>query len=235
MPMKETFSPIESDAASNHTGERVPDTARHAARAAAIETGAAPLNVISGQASSRAALETQWLDEAATFERMRDLRGGIVAATAAFSALALMLAAICGLAAWPAMEASAEEAPAQVSKTVALRPEPEHAHEWAALTETVHHDAVTRTVEHPAEYAQQTAYHTICNECGEILDKAAEQHMEATGHSGYTVNVPREETVLAKGAWSEVVVVEDAYDEVKVNGSICLGCGEVQRAAAAAE
>lgn len=156
-------------------------------------------------------------------------RGGMRGALAASAAIALAAACACGAAAWHAMPHEGSEAPEQVQATVELEePAEEHVHEWSPLTETVRHDAVTSTVRHPAEYAQQTAYHTVCNECGEVIDNAAEQHVEATGHSGYTVNVPREETVLTKDAWSEVVVVQDAYDEVVVKGSICLGCGEVQ-------
>lgn len=166
-------------------------------------------------------------------------RRGFAPTTLALSGIAALACAIaCGAMIWAnAASTAAEEAaePEQVEEIVEIVEEEVHEHEWSPLTETVHHDAVTRTVKHPAEYAQQTAYHTVCNECGEVLDNAADQHIEATGHSGYTVNVPREETVLTKDAWNEVVVVQDAYDEVKVNGSICLSCGEVQRAATASE
>lgn len=157
---------------------------------------------------------------------------GATIAMALSGIAALSVIAACGAVLWagsPAEGATPNEA-TQIEETVEIEPAEEHVHEWSPLTETVHHDAVTSTAKHPAEYAQQTACHTICNECGEVIDNAAEAHIEATGHSGYTANVPREETVLVKDAWSEAVVVQDAYDEVKVNGSICLGCGEVQQA-----
>lgn len=125
-----------------------------------------------------------------------------------------------------------QEEAVQIEKEVAIEDVEEveeveipHVHTWTPLTETLHHDAVTQEIYHPAEYETKTVSHTICNVCQAVVDNAAVEHQEATGHIGYTTNVPRQETVKVKDAWTETTVVTPAYDEQIIKGSICLDCG----------
>lgn len=101
-----------------------------------------------------------------------------------------------------------------------------HQHTWVPNVTSVHHDAVTETIEHEAVWGNVTTYHTVCNECHEKIDGIAAQHIAETGHSGYTPNVPITEYQIIEDAWTEEVPVSDAYDETVTNGVICAECGE---------
>ena len=63
-------------------------------------------------------------------------------------------------------------------------------HDWTVTYKTVHHDAVTHTENVAPVYEQETSYHTVCNDCQQIIDGIADQHIKDTGHSGYSTNVP---------------------------------------------
>lgn len=158
----------------------------------------------------------------------------LVAAGAVCALAAALAGFCCALAlAGHGVGASEPEAPAQAPAASRAAEAASHAHDWAPLTETVRHEAVTETVEHPEERAERTALHTVCNECEEVIDGAAEAHIAETGHRGYTTGVPVAETVLASPAWTEEVVVQEGYDETVELGRICVSCGEVERADAA--
>ncbi len=103
-----------------------------------------------------------------------------------------------------------------------------HKHDWVAEYETVHHDAETHVVHHPATYENQTVYSTQCNTCGEYLDSSDNEgtgHCAATGHKGFTKEVPHKETVQVKAAWDETVTDKAAYDESVLKDYKCSTCG----------
>ena len=89
-------------------------------------------------------------------------------------------------------------------------------------------DEVSHAVEHPAVYEDVTTYHSVCNECGELIDGHAAQHIAETGHSGYSRNVPLTETVLKTPAWSETVVDSEAWVENVADHMVCTECGATQ-------
>jgi hypothetical protein len=79
--------------------------------------------------------------------------------------------------------------------------------------ETVHHPAVYETVFHEAEYATRTSYWTVCHQCDFRVQGSIYPHLDATGHTGYTSDVPFTETVLVRAAFEEQVLVSAAWDE----------------------
>ena len=118
---------------------------------------------------------------------------------------------------------------------------PSHTHNYnIPITKTVHHDAVTHVVNHPAEY--QTVYHDpvveyrhICNNCGADITGNEDSHFENSllngGNCGswstkpVTIKAGWSEDVLVKAAWSETVVDSAAWDETVTTGYVCSGCG----------
>jgi hypothetical protein len=81
------------------------------------------------------------------------------------------------------------------------------------IYETVHHPAVYETVYHEAEYATQTSYWTVCHQCDFRVQGSIYPHLDVTGHTGYTSDVPFTETVLVRAAFEEQVLVSAAYNE----------------------
>lgn len=63
-------------------------------------------------------------------------------------------------------------------------------HLWVPQYGSVHHDAVYEQVWHEPVYGTETTYHTVCNTCNALIDGNAAQHIEETGHSGYSTDVP---------------------------------------------
>lgn len=108
-----------------------------------------------------------------------------------------------------------------------------HAHTFVKEYGTVHHDAVTRTVHHDAEYRTVTNMHTVCNDCGQVIDGRAAEHIADTGHAGYSTNVPVKEQELVRAAWDETVVDKAAWDEQVVVSEACSGCGVSRESAEA--
>lgn len=115
--------------------------------------------------------------------------------------------------------------PTQIEEVRELQPI--HQHTWVPNVSSIHHEAVTETIEHEAVWGNVTTYHTICNECHEQIDGIATQHIAETGHSGYTSDVPVITPQIITEAWTEEVPVSDAYDETVTNGVICAECGEI--------
>jgi hypothetical protein len=79
--------------------------------------------------------------------------------------------------------------------------------------ETVHHPAVYETVYHEAEYVTQTSYWTVCHQCDFRVQGSIYPHLDATGHTGYTSDVPFIETILVRAAFEEQALVSAARDE----------------------
>ena len=111
----------------------------------------------------------------------------------------------------------------------------QHAHTWVPNYATVHHDAVYKDVWHEPVYESVTTYHTVCNDCKKTIDGVASDHIEDTGHSGYSTNVPITNEVLKQAGYNEPVLVSEGYDEAVIEGVTCTGCGETMDADQAAE
>lgn len=149
------------------------------------------------------------------------LKGNSIPIYLSSAALVLALAAVAFAAAWAfvpgdAMDAEEErEEPTQVVR---------HEHDWAVLYETVEHDAETHEEVIQPVYEHVTAHHSVCNECNDIIDGHAQEHVDATGHSGFSTNVPVEETRLVSEGRVETVIDEPAYDELIAAGRACTIC-----------
>ena len=126
-----------------------------------------------------------------------------------------------------------------------------HEHTWVpvtvtvhrdAVTHTVHHDAVTQTVHHDAVTHEEPVYEyrTICNSCGEDITGQIPDHIGPVCQGSYSVQQVQtginivtdkeaydEETVV-RNAWDEIVVDQEARDEVITAGYRCSTCGEMK-------
>lgn len=92
-----------------------------------------------------------------------------------------------------------------------------HTHSWVAVTKTIHHKAVYRTVKHSAVKERVT----VCDECGSNITGSYSAHKSSTGHASYHY-----ENKVTKKAYTEKVLVSKAYDETKVTGYKCKTCGK---------
>lgn len=99
-------------------------------------------------------------------------------------------------------------------------------HAWVARLETIRHPQETHEVKHPAIYEESLVGHTVCNECGAVIDGMAQGHLKESGHRGYTTQVPVVESTLVSDEWTETVVDKDAWDETVQTGAECAVCGE---------
>ena len=111
----------------------------------------------------------------------------------------------------------------------------DHQHLWVPRYDTVHHDAVYDQVWHDPVYENRTSYHTVCNDCMEVIDGEAREHIEQTGHGGYSTDVPIEDAVMTEAGHYEPVLVEEARDEIVEVGSVCAVCGAEREGGAADE
>lgn len=102
-------------------------------------------------------------------------------------------------------------------------------HEWepyGVTTKVV--AAKTHEEKVPAETKVVTEYHTVCNTCHETIDGHAAEHLEQTGHEGYTTNVPRKVTKVARKATTRTVVDTPAMKVSTWHQRRCKRCGEVK-------
>lgn len=174
-------------------------------------------------------------------ERDADGRSRRVAMAVSTAALACALAAV-GVSCWnTARDAQPQQAPQaseqaqpQASGSAAEAAEPAHTHDWTVTYKTVHHDAETHTEHVDAVYRPRTSYHTVCNECEQVIDGKADEHIRETGHSGYSTNVPIQDTVMESQAYDKVVTDKDAWDETVPDKMVCATCGETKDAEVAA-
>lgn len=100
-----------------------------------------------------------------------------------------------------------------------------HTHDWSITYKTVHHDAVTHTEHVAPVYQNQTTYHTVCNECKQVIDGKADEHIKETGHSGYSTNVPITDEVMVSKGYDKQVTDTPAYDETVIDKLVCTTCG----------
>lgn len=98
-------------------------------------------------------------------------------------------------------------------------------HLWVPQYGSVHHDAVYEQVWHEPVYGTETTYHTVCNICNALIDGNAAQHIEETGHGGYSTDVPIVNEVVVQSGYYEQVLVSEAWDETVQTGSVCASCG----------
>lgn len=98
-------------------------------------------------------------------------------------------------------------------------------HDWTITYKTVHHDAVTHTETVAPVYANETSYHTVCNDCKQVIDGKADEHIKETGHSGYSTNVPITDEVVASEGYTKEVTDTPAYDETVPDKVVCTKCG----------
>lgn len=98
-------------------------------------------------------------------------------------------------------------------------------HDWTITYKTVHHDAVTHTETVKPVYTERTTYHTVCNECKQVIDGKADEHIKETGHSGYSTNVPITDEVLESEGYTKEVTDTPAYDETVPDKIVCTKCG----------
>ena len=108
--------------------------------------------------------------------------------------------------------------------------EQSHTHDWSITYKTVHHDAVTHTEHVAPVYQNQTTYHTVCNECKQVIDGKADEHIKETGHSGYSTNVPITDEVMVSKGYDKQVTDTPAYDETVIDKLVCTTCGATKDA-----
>ena len=77
-------------------------------------------------------------------------------------------------------------------------------------------------------YEDETTYHTVCNDCKQVIDGKADEHIKETGHSGYSTNVPITDEVLVSEGYTKEVIDTPAYDETVPDALACTLCGETR-------
>lgn len=103
-------------------------------------------------------------------------------------------------------------------------------HVWIPVYGIDHKDAVASSHEVDPTYESRTTVHTVCNDCLAIIDGKAQQHLDETGHSGYTPDVPVTDEVMTDEGGIVTVIVENESDELVITGEKCALC-EKERAA----
>lgn len=104
--------------------------------------------------------------------------------------------------------------------------ESNHEHIWIPSYGTERREAVTEPRDVDPVYGTETTKHTICNDCLAIIDGAAQGHIDETGHSGFTPDVPITDEVVVEAGRTELVVVEEEASELIVTGEKCALCGQ---------
>ena len=116
---------------------------------------------------------------------------------------------------------------------------PAHVHEWVAVTETIHHEAVTeqiKVIDQPGTegHFEGGSYPVVVCRCGEEFTTAESYYAHSeglgVGHGGFTDSI-RSNQVWVEGtpevSHYETIVVQDAWDEEVITGYRC-SCGAVQ-------
>lgn len=162
-----------------------------------------------------------------TKERARRALAGVVAAAAVVAACAV--GAIVGQAIDGQGDAQQTKPPEnqQASQSTASAADAHQAaeHVWQPVYGTVHVDKQTHMEHRDATYKQETVSETVCNDCKAVITGKAQEHIEKTGHSGFTRNVPVIEDVVDVPAHDEEVVDWEAHDEKRLTGYSC-ECGK---------
>lgn len=153
---------------------------------------------------------------------------GVVAAAALIAACAIGAAVGQGAgqqasftASRPAQQASASAGGAASNEADAQPAE----HAWQPVYGVVHVDKQTHVEHRDATYRQETVNETVCNDCKAVVTGRAQEHIEKTGHSGFTRGVPVVEDVLDQPAQDVEVTDWEAHDEYRLTGYSC-ECGK---------
>lgn len=156
----------------------------------------------------------------------RALTGGVAAAAlvAACAVGAIVGQAIIGQGA--VQQAKPAESQ-QASQPSANEPDAHQTaeHVWQPEYSVVHVEKQTHMEHRDATYKQATVNETVCNDCKAVITGKAQEHIEKTGHSGFTRNVPVIEDVVDVPAHDEEVVDWEAHDEKRLTGYSC-ECGK---------
>lgn len=99
-------------------------------------------------------------------------------------------------------------------------------HVWKPMYSVVHVDKQTHVEHRDATYKQETVSETVCNDCKTVITGKAQEHIEKTGHSGFTRGVPVLEDVLDAPAQDVEVTDREAHDEYRLAGYSC-ECGKM--------
>lgn len=162
-----------------------------------------------------------------TKERARRALAGVVAAAAVVAACAV--GATVGQAIDGQGDAQQTKPPEsqQASQSTASAADAHQAaeHVWQPVYGTVHVEKQTHIEHKDATYKQETVNETVCNDCKAVITGKAQEHIEKTGHSGFTRNVPVIEDVVDAPAHDEEVVDWEAHDEKRLTGYSC-ECGK---------
>ena len=156
----------------------------------------------------------------------RALTGGVAAAAlvAACAVGAIVGQAIIGQGA--VQQAKPAESQ-QASQPSANEPDAHQTaeHVWQPEYSVVHVEKQTHMEHRDATHKQATVNETVCNDCKAVITGKAQEHIEKTGHSGFTRNVPVIEDVVDVPAHDEEVVDWEAHDEKRLTGYSC-ECGK---------
>lgn len=98
-------------------------------------------------------------------------------------------------------------------------------HVWQPVYGTVYVEKQTHMEHRDATYKQETVNETVCNDCKAVITGKAQEHIEKTGHSRFTRNVPVIKDVIDVPAHDEEVVDWEAHDEKQLTGYSC-ECGK---------
>ena len=155
----------------------------------------------------------------------RALTGGVAAAALV---AACAVGAIVGQA-FIGQEADQQAKPAESQQALQSAASPSDAqaeeHVWKPMYSVVHVDKQTRVEHRDATYKQETVSETVCNDCKAVITGKAQEHIEKTGHSGFTRNVPVVEDAIDVPEHDEEVVDWEAHDEKRLTGYSC-ECGK---------
>lgn len=104
-----------------------------------------------------------------------------------------------------------------------------HTHNWEAVTETVHHDAVTEqvwVVDQEAWDEEVWSDRCVCNKCGKYMYTQEDlDHIHECKSSYHSESYLKEVIHHDEVGHYETKTVTEAYDEVKTVGRKCTSCG----------
>lgn len=169
--------------------------------------------------------------QAATAEQAKErarraLTGGVAVAAlvAACAVGAIVGQAFVGQGAVQQMPTAKSQ---QASQTAPSEPDAHQTaeHVWQPEYSVVHVEKQTHMEHRDATYKQATVNETVCNGCKAVITGKAQEHIEKTGHSGFTRNVPVIEDVVDVPAHDEEVADWEAHDETRLTGYSC-ECGK---------
>ena len=156
----------------------------------------------------------------------RALTGGVAAAALV---AACAVGAIVGQA-FIGQEAEQQATPTESQQASQSAASPSDAqaeeHVWKPMYSVVHVDKQTHVEHRDPTYKQETVSETVCNDCKAVITGKAQEHIEKTGHSGFTRGVPVLEDVLDAPAQDVEVTDQEAHDEYCLAGYSC-ECGKM--------